>query len=77
MSEGMMLDAAPQAPQPLSAQEIQLYAARWLFCSRYGFPTKGQNDRPAWTAYAGDLRAGGATPADAIDSLMRTMGLIK
>jgi len=52
-------------------------AARWQFCLQYGFPSKGQNDKPAWIAYAGDLRAAGATPVEAVDSLMRTMGLIK
>jgi hypothetical protein len=73
----MILDAAPPATPQLSQQQIQLLAARWLFCEKYGFPTKNQNDRPSWTAYADNLRAGGATPADAVDSIMRTMGLIK
>lgn len=52
-------------------------AARWNFCLQYGFPAKGQNDKPAWIAYADNLRAGGATPTDAVDSIMRTMGIIK
>lgn len=53
-------------------------AARWQFCLQHGFPSKGQNDKPAWIAYGPDnLRAGGATPVEALDSLMRTMGMIK
>lgn len=60
------------------AVRIAADAARWQFCLQYGFPVRNQNDRPAWMAFGeGPIRAGGATPQEAIDSVMKTMGLIK